>query len=193
MLEMEVQTKGAEKLQRIAYAVGAVMEGDFILSSGKKSGRYFEGKKLTLWPEGAVAVGEAVCELLESVKVDAIGGLAEGASPIVAAVAVVSQQMGDPIPSFIVREQKKEHGTQRRVEGYLERGWRVVVIDDVVTLGGSTWKAIEAVEAMGCQVVKVIAIVDRHEGGSDSIRNAGYDFAAFLGFRVGLESDNECC
>ncbi|MDY6835126.1 MAG: orotate phosphoribosyltransferase [Chloroflexota bacterium] len=183
MLEIEVQTKGANKLREIAYEVGAVLDGDFTLSSGKKSGRYFEGKKVTLWPAGAVAVGEAVCEILGDVKVDAIGGLAEGASPIVAATAVVSQQKGSPIPSFIVREQTKEHGTQRKVEGHLERGWKVVVIDDVITLGGSTWKAIETVEALGCHVVKVIAIVDRHEGGSDKIKNAGYDFAAFLGFK----------
>ena len=183
VLDIECDTKGARELREIAREVGAVLEGEYRLASGIKSGRYFDGKRITLWPRGARVVGEEVLELLKSVDVDAIGGLAVGAYPVVTAVAVVSEQRGKPIPSFVVRGETKKHGTQKQVDGHLKEGSRVAIVDDVVTTGGSIIKAIEAVEAVNCKVVKIIALVDRHEGGSDELRGRGYDFVAILGYR----------
>ena len=183
ILDLENDTASARELRDIAYEVGAAQVGDFLLTSGLRSNRYFEGKKITLWPRGAHVVGEAVLEVLGDTETDAIGGMATGAYPIVTAVALTSYQKGRPIPSFVVRGEAKTHGAERRIEGHLQKGWRVAIVDDVITTGGSTLNAIEAVEAMGCRVAKVIALVDRHEGGGDEIRRRGYDFQAILSFR----------
>ena len=117
---------------------------------------------------------------LVKIGVDAVGGVATGAYPIVTAVALVSHQEGRPIPSFVVREVAKEHGTKRQIEGHLKEGSRVAIVDDVITTGGSVIKAIKAVEAVNGKVVKVLVIVDRHEGGSDQLKKEGYDFTAFI-------------
>ena len=179
-LELGVKTERTERILELAYETGALLYGEFTLSSGKKSDHYFEGKRLTLSPEGAYQIGKAVFEELIQLDVDAVGGLAMGAFPIITAVAVISHQERRPIPSFIVREQPKEHGTRRKIEGHLEEGSRVAIVDDVITTGGSVTKAIEAVEAANCKVVKVIVIVDRHEGGSDYLKDQGYDLTALI-------------
>lgn len=175
-----MNTESAGKILKIAYEVGALLYGDFTLTSGKKSHHYFEGKRLTLHPEGAYWVGKAMFDELTKIGVDAVGGVAVGGYPIVAAVALVSYLEGKPLPSFIVRDQPKEHGTQRKIEGHLKEGSKVAIVDDVITTGGSVKKAIEAVEAANCKVVKVVVIVDRHEGGSDELKKEGYDFASII-------------
>jgi orotate phosphoribosyltransferase len=169
-LELGMNTKRAEKIKEIALRVRAFLEGDFTLSSGLKSNRYFEGKRVTLTPDGAYEVGKAIFDELAEIKVDAIGGLATGAYPMVTAVALVSQLEGKPIPAFVVREVAKEHGTKRQIEGHLKEGSRVAIVDDVLTTGGSVSRAIEAVESAGCKVVKVIVLVDREEGGSADLK-----------------------
>jgi len=179
-LELGLNTESAKMILEIAYEVGALLEGEFTLASGKKSNYYFDGKKLTLSPEGAYQVGKAIFDELAGVGIDAIGGVPVGAYPMVAAVALVSYLEGKPIPAFIVREEAKEHGTQRKIEGHLKEGSRVAIVDDVVTTGGSLLRAIEAVEAINCKVVKVIVLVDRHEGGSDRLKEEGYDFTSIL-------------
>ena len=103
-----------------------------------------------------------------------------GADPIVASVAVVSHLEGKPIPAFIVRGEVKGHGTQKRIEGPLKRGARVAIVDDVITTGGSVLRAIEAVEAEGCKVAKVVVLLDRQQGGAEEIRRRGYEFTAIL-------------
>ncbi len=177
-LELGVNTESARRILEIAYEVGALLQGEFTLTSGRKSDYYFEGKRLTLSPEGAYQVGKAVFDQLADI--DAIGGVAIGGYPMVAAVALVSHLEGKPISSFIVREETKEHGTRRRIEGHLKEGSRVAIVDDVITTGGSVSRAIEAVEAANSKVVKVIVLVDRHEGGSDKLKKQGYDFTAIL-------------
>lgn len=179
-LELGLNTESAERIREIASEVGAFLRGDFTLSSGRKSDHYFDGKRITLSPEGAYWVGKAIFDELKEINVDAIGGLAIGADPIVSAVALVSHLEGKPIFSFIVRDVAKEHGTKRKIEGHLREGFRVAIVDDVITTGGSVSKAIEAVEAINCKVVKVIVLVDRHEGGSDRLKKEGYDFANIL-------------
>jgi len=173
-----------DSLIELAKKTGAIKFGEFTLASGAKSNRYFEGKLLTLHPEGACRVGETICDLLEGSGAQAVGGLILGAIPIATAVAVISQCRGKPIPAFLVREAPKEHGTKKQIEGHLERGMQVAIVDDVVTRGGSIFKAIEAVENIGCKVVKVVAIVDRHEGGSDKLIADGYDFVPLIHFNT---------
>lgn len=159
----------------------SLLHGEFTLSSGLKSKYYIDCKKTTLDPQGAYLIGREIFELIRGMYVDAIGGLSIGADPIATAVAIASYEMGKPIPAFIVRDQKKEHGTGEWIGGPpLRNGSRVVIVDDVVTTAVSIFKAIEAVEAAGCKVVKVVALVDRHGGGSDRLKRLGYDFAALL-------------
>ncbi len=154
--------------------------GDFTLSSGLKSSYYFDGRLTTLWPEGAYLVGKEVFKLVKDAGIDAIGGPTVGADPIVAAAALVSHLEGKPIPAFIVRKEPKKHGAQRYIEGHLPPGGTVAIVDDVITTGGSIFRAIEAVEAEGCRVGKVVVLLDRNQGGADELRRRGYDFTALL-------------
>ena len=158
----------------------AVIRGDFTLSSGLKTSIYFDGRMLTLWPEGAYLIGKRIFRILVDSGAEAVGGMTMGADPIATAVAVVSHLEGTPIPAFIARGETKGHGTQKRIEGPLRAGSRVAIVDDVITTGGSVLRAIEAVEAQGCKAVKVVVLLDRQQGGSDEIRRRGYDFAAIL-------------
>ena len=179
-LEPGLDSGIARRIGELAGEVGAFLTGEFTLTSGRKSNYYIDGKKITLSPEGAYLVGRVIFEALAGTEVAAVGGVATGAYPMVTAVAIVSQLEGKPVPIFVVREVAKEHGTMRRIEGHLEPGAKVAILEDVLTTAGSVMKAIEAVELLGCQVSKVIALVDRQEGGSDRIRQAGYDFTALL-------------
>ena len=171
-----------QQILAIAREKGALLFGEFTLASGKKSNRYYNGKKVTLAPDGAYWVAKAILDRINGLKIDAVGGLEMGAVPIAAAVVTVSYLEGQPVAAFIVRHSAKDHGTKNPVEGYLKSGERVCVVDDVVTTGESVLKAVAAVREAGGQVVKVIAIVDRHEGGSDRIRAEGYDFDCLLDF-----------
>jgi len=183
---LELDTEAAERLREIAFEEGAFLQSDapiFRLASGKLSNHYFEGKKITLSSKGAHHVARMVLDELSEIEVDAIGGPAIGAALMVPAVAAIADVEGKDLPTFVVREQAKEHGTQRKIEGHLKKGWKVAIVDDVITTGGSVFKAIEAVEEVGCKVVKVIVLVDRHEGGSDELRRRGYNFQAFLGLK----------
>jgi orotate phosphoribosyltransferase len=99
---------------------------------------------------------------------------------VVAAIAVVSYLEGKPLPAFIVRTEPKKHGTRRYIEGVLPQRCRAAIVDDVVTTGASLFRAIRAVEEEGCQVVKVAALLDRQQGGSERLRREGYDFTALL-------------
>jgi orotate phosphoribosyltransferase len=117
-------------------------------------------------------VGEAVLDAIQSLpeKVEAIGGLSHGADPIIGAVMMEARQRGIPLNGFYVREERKDHGTRNLVYNAPPKGSNVVIVDDVVTTGGSVLKAIEAAEREGCKVVAVITLVDRLEGGGDKIR-----------------------
>jgi len=178
--EPKVKTETAKRILELARETGALLYGEFTLTSGKKSTHYFDGKRLTLSPEGAYQVGKAVFDELGGIDIDAIGGPAMGAVPIVSAVALVSHLEGKPLPAFIVREVPKGHGTKRQIEGHFKEGSRVAIVEDTITTGGSVNRAIEAVEAAKGTVVKVIVIVDRHEGGSDELKNRKYDLTSII-------------
>ncbi len=172
-----------QKILELAERTGAVLYGDFTLSSGLKSDHYWDGKKVTLSSLGAYLVGKAILEKLTHMDIDAVGGPEIGAVPIATAVSIVSYLEGRDVPAFIVRKDPKKYGTKKPVEGYLKENNRVVIVEDVVTTGESVMKAITAVEDQGCKVVKVIALVDRHEGGGDRLRSAGYSFESILDFQ----------
>jgi len=145
--------------------------GDFTLASGKKSPYYFDSKRTTLLAEGAHLAAREVLRTLREhgIEAEAIGGMTLGADPIVCAVCALSFVEGPALRAFIVRKEAKEHGTGRQIEGNLAPGSRVIVLDDVVTTGGSTLKAIEAAVTGGHEVVAVICLVDREEGGAERL------------------------
>jgi len=114
----------------------------FTLASGRKSNYYFNCKPTTLDPEGMNLIGEIIFDMIKDADVTAAGGLTLGADPIADALAVISWQKGKPVKSFIVRKDVKDHGTKSAIEGSVQAGERVVIIDDVITTGGSTIIAI---------------------------------------------------
>ena len=141
----------------------------FTLASGRKSNYYFNCKPTTLDPEGMNLIGELIFAMLADAEVTAAGGLTLGADPIANALAVISYQKGRPIKSFIVRKDVKDHGTKSAVEGNVRPGERVAILDDVITTGGSTITAIERAKEAGLVVDRVIALIDREEGGRENI------------------------
>jgi len=148
--------------------------GEFTLASGKKSSYYFNGKQTTLDGRGAYLVGRIFLAMLADDVPDAVGGLTLGADPIVGAMLALAGMEDLDLKGFIVRKAAKGHGTESLVEGPVEKGDRVVVIEDVVTTGGSALQAINAVRELGCEVKKVIAVVDREEGGRENLGKEGF-------------------
>ena len=151
-----------------------------VLTSGRTSNYYIDAKMTTLDPEGASVTARLILEEIKSLEVDAIGGFTLGADPIVSAVAALSVDTERPLPAFIVRKEPKKHGERKMIEGPFQKGWRVVIVDDVVTTGGSTLKACQAVEEEGGKVVLTLALVDRLEGGRENLENKGYKFLSLL-------------
>jgi orotate phosphoribosyltransferase len=135
----------------------------FKLVHGGVSQFYFNCKQVTLDPEGQYLIGHLAYEAVKHLDIKAIGGLTLGADPIANAVSYTSWLKGQPIQSFVVRKKQKEHGVARLIEGKVQKGDRVVVVDDVVTTGGSTLQAISACREAGLEVVQVLVLVDRQE------------------------------
>jgi orotate phosphoribosyltransferase len=154
--------------------------GRFDLSSGKKSDFYLDGKQTTLTGKGLLLIAEVLLEEAMNSEVDSIGGLAVGADPIIGSVLALSAIKGYPLRGFMVRKRRKPHGSQKIVEGPIRKGDRVIIIDDVITTGGSSYKAIKAVEDLGCEVVKIISLVDRNEGGRQRFERMGYDYRPLI-------------
>jgi orotate phosphoribosyltransferase len=153
-------------------------EKPFRLASGRESPYYVDARPVTFSAPGLALVGEIFYERIQDLEVQAVGGLTLGADPLAHAVALTSFLKGDPINSFTVRKQAKEHGAGRRVEGAVRPGDRVVIVEDVLTTGASTIKAIEAAREYGLQVVKVIVLVDRQEGGREAVARLVPQFEA---------------
>lgn len=143
----------------------------FKLVSGGVSNFYFNCKPAMLDPEGKELIGRFIFSTIRDLEVTGIGGLELGSVPISSAVSLISQLEGQPVKEFIVRKEKKDHGIPAKVEGEFVAGEKVVVVDDVITTGGSTIKAIEAVQKLGLEVAKVVVLVDREEmNGRQSIK-----------------------
>jgi orotate phosphoribosyltransferase len=147
----------------------AVVIGEVTLTSGRKAQYYVDAKRAILRPEGFRALGELVAEEAERVEATAVGGLTMGADP----VACAALAGGAPVKAFFVRKDRKQHGLQRWIEGPdLDPGERCLIVEDVVTTGGSTLTAIERVREEGLAIVGVLSVLDRLEGGADAIRAA---------------------
>jgi orotate phosphoribosyltransferase len=146
----------------------------FKLVSGRVSNYYFNCKAVALHPEGMHLIGNLIFEKIKNLGIKGIGGLTLGADPIAYAVAYTSFLKGNPIEAFIVRKTPKSHGTMQLIEGNVKKGDRVVIVDDVITTGKSTIEAITKAKEDGLEVVKVIAFIDRQEGGREAIEALGY-------------------
>ncbi len=170
----------------------ALKFGDFTLASGRKAKYYLDGKQVTLDGEGARLVGEGILELLGDSLPDAVGGMSIGADPITAAVVTMSAVRGKPLKGFMVRKESKGHGTNQYIEGPVRPGEKVIIVEDVVTTGGSSLLAIERVEEFGLKVAGVIAIIDRMEGGAEAFAQRGYRLDSLLTIRdFGIEPPKE--
>ncbi len=168
----------------------ALKFGDFTLASGKKATFYLDCRQITLDSVSAKLVGEGMLDILKSGPVlpQAVGGMAIGADPITAAVITVAAYENVPLKGFMVRKESKSHGTQKFVEGPIASGDHVVILEDVVTTGGSSLLAIERVEAVGAVVDGVIAIIDRLEGGREAFETKGYKLRTLFTVRdFGIE------
>jgi orotate phosphoribosyltransferase len=155
-------------------------EPSFKLVSGRLSSYYVNCKPTTLSPRGMYLVGHLMFEAVKDLHPQGVGGLTFGADPIAMATAFASELQGMPMQAFSIRKTKKDHGIAQWVEGDLPSGARVVVIDDVATTGGSTIKAVERARENGLEVVRVVVLVDRQEGGLDNIRKHVPDVRALI-------------
>ncbi len=147
--------------------------GEFTLASGQKSSYYINGKLTTLDGRGAYLVARVFLAMIADDVPDGVGGLTLGADPIVGAMIAMAGLEDLPLYGVIVRKAAKDHGTRSRIEGPLQAGHRVVVVEDVVTTGGSSLEAIGAIREAGAEVSRVLAIVDREQGGRERLAKAG--------------------
>lgn len=146
------------------------------LASGKESDFFVDCKQTILTAEGHALTGQLMYEALSELgDVDAVGGVELGGCPLASAVSLVSFQKGSPLPALYVRKERKDHGTTKLIEGdkSLRPGLRVALLEDVVTTGGSSLKALALLKAAGCEVAGIVALVDRLEGGREAIEAAG--------------------
>ncbi len=161
-----------ERLRQL-IAERALSTGQFTLASGAAAAYFFDMKRVMLDPEGLTHIARAFLECIREEPADHIGGIAMGAVPIVAAVCVLSQATPRPRQAFFVRKETKDHGTERRVEGYLPEGGEALLFEDVTTTGGSAMIAVEAARAAGCHVRTLYTVVDRLEGAKANLAREG--------------------
>jgi orotate phosphoribosyltransferase len=156
--------------------------GDFTLASGKRSSLYIDARLTTMSPEGLALIGPLGRAAAREWGggVSAVGGLTMGADPIAYAISYASALLGDapPLRAFTVRKEAKAHGTGKLVEGPFVAGDRVLIVEDVITTGGSALRAADAVRAAGGEIIGILALVDREEGGREAIAAAGYESRA---------------
>ncbi len=155
-------------------------EPAFKLVSGKMSRFYVNCKPTTLNPRGIYLVGHLVFDAVRDLSLDGVGGLTFGADPIAVAAAFASELKGQPVKAFSIRKTQKDHGIIKWVEGDLKAGDTVAILEDVVTTGGSTLKAIERAESEGLNVSRVITLIDRQEGGLEAIAGKIPDVSAII-------------
>lgn len=151
----------------------ALRYGDFVLRSGAHSHFYLDCRQVTLHPEGAYLVASLILARLRDVRVQAVGGPALAAVPIVGAVCAVSFTQGRPLAGFVVRKEAKDHGTGQLIEGPLPPGASVALVEDTLTTGGELLRAVAAVREQGCLVAGAICIVDRGAGALATLHEHG--------------------
>lgn len=159
----------------------SIQRGEFTLASGAKANYYIDCRKVTLDSRGAALLGKAILEKLnEKTLPDAVGGMAIGADPITGAVITTAGLEGIALNGFIVRKEEKKHGTGRAVEGPIQSGQTAIMLEDVVTTGGSSLTAIERAKEAGLEVQGLICIVDRLAGGREKFESIGVEFQSLF-------------
>jgi orotate phosphoribosyltransferase len=155
----------------------SVRRGTFILASGRESTHYVDARLTTMSPEGLALIGPLALNAVRACgwAADAVGGLTLGADPIAYAIALASVSSPPLVRAFTVRKEAKQHGTGRLVEGPMREGDRVVVIEDVITTGGSALRASDAVRRAGATISGILALVDREEGGRAVLEGEGFE------------------
>jgi orotate phosphoribosyltransferase len=193
--EFDVMTSSAKDQLREMLSKRSVCRGDFTLASGAKSDFYVDAKLTTSDPDGAILVGLVGWQLIRetaaarNVRIDSIGGLTMGADWVALSIGITAhlEDQQTAIQIFSVRKSAKEHGRLKRIEGNFSPGHSVVVVDDVITTGGSTIQAIDAIEEAGGHIAFVIVLVDRQEGGRQAIEQRGHQVIVIFN-RSDLES-----
>jgi len=171
-----------DRLRDIIRRQSLLQNRDFVLVSGRSSNFFFDMKKTMFDPEGAALLADLLFDKIDTADVDYIGGLETGAIPIIAALCARSWPQ-KPIKGFFVRKEIKGHGTDQRIDGLLEPGSKVILFEDVTTTGGSTMQAVNQARQLGCDILKIISVVDRLEGAEENFRAAGLDFEALFTWR----------
>jgi orotate phosphoribosyltransferase len=170
----------------------ALTFGEFTLASGKKAKFYLDCRQITLDAQGVRLVGEGMLDLLAGDLPDIVGGMAIGADPITAAVLTLAGVRGHPLRGVMVRKEAKQHGTGKLVEGPFREGESIAIVEDVVTTGGSSLLAIERCQAVGLKVKRVLAIIDRLEGGREAFAAKGYELTTLFTIRdFGIQPNAE--
>lgn len=151
-------------------------EGKFILASGKESSYYMDGKMTSLDAEGGTLISLLFLRMLKN-NVTAIGGISVGADPLSSGISQVGYLLGKELNAFYVRKEPKKHGTSKWIEGPIHPGEKVAILEDVVTTGGSSEKAIEKVIEFGCKPEQILAVVDRNEGGREAFKKLNIEYS----------------
>ena len=167
------------KLLAIISRVSLLQGREFRLTSGRSSNFFIDLKKTMFDPEGASLLTDLLFDKIKAEDVDCIGGMETGAIPIVADLCARSWPE-KPLKGFFIRKEAKGHGTDQRVDGLLERGSRVILLEDVTTTGGSAMRAVDQTRQFQCTILKVITVVDRLEGAAENFRKAGIPFEALF-------------
>ncbi|MFW6059154.1 MAG: orotate phosphoribosyltransferase [Phycisphaeraceae bacterium] len=159
-------------VQRIRHA--ALLHGDFTLRSGRKSKYYLDKYRFETEPDILAALAERLARHADE-RVDRLAGAELGGIPLVTATALRTGK-----PAIFIRNQKKDYGTAQQIEGRLERGDRVLVVEDIATTGGQVLEAAQQLTELGAHVVKIVAVIDRQEGARENIEAAGFAFESLL-------------
>ena len=170
----------------------ALKRGTFRLASGREASFYLDAKQVVLDAHGAMLVGRAILVRLRSLGTlpAAVGGMSIGADPISSAVITMAGVEGLPLKGFMVRKEPKDHGTKKYVEGPVEPGQRVVIVEDVTTTGGSSLLAIDRVHEFGLVVERVVTVIDRLAGAKDAFAARGIPLESLVTIRdLGIEPE----
>ena len=170
----------------------ALKRGTFRLASGRQASFYLDAKQVVLDAEGSMLVGRAILARLDGLPrvPDAVGGMSIGADPITSAVVTMAGVAGRPLKGFMIRKEPKDHGTRRYVEGPVEPGQHVVIVEDVTTTGGSSLVAIERAREFGLVVDRVVTVIDRLAGAEAAFAAQGIPLEALVTIRdLGIEPD----
>jgi orotate phosphoribosyltransferase len=158
----------------------SLLRGEFVLSSGQKSSFYLDVRRTSMHPEGAFLAAQLLLDELADLELAAVGGPVLGAAPLVGALAAESFRRGRPLPTFLVRREPKGHGTAKLIEGNFPAGGTVALIEDVVTTGASVLRALAVARGEGATVPRVVAVVDREEGGQAAFQEEGVELRSLF-------------